>query len=457
MSEKCKQKTADGEDCSKDAKMNGLCALHHNLNSQKQYLTHNGPTKECSSRNHRASASKYSKEKVPIDHFFKDDKSINNLYKTCLDCRTYARDAKTKQIQKFLNLKKSDDPNVMICQSNYHDVEGISIYPRNEVPKELFLQRLDDPSSICKTCSDCREYDRLIHANALAKRLEIIEDEGQFYCPFCQKGKDNKERAINLDGTESSICVSCKPLKEIYNKQSVEKHRNALRDLKYEFILKNQASCPCCNSIFLKPDEEINPLIIIELKIIENDGKHYVTYKNETYLVNYFLTNFSHLLEIRILDFDHLTENEQRERDLLTSDEKFIPKKGPVSRMSSMYEKRKEAKKCQLICCRCHITVTIDRERGDYVPSTARLIKRNYVNDFKKSGCSICGFYDENLLRFLDLDHIDPTTKIADISYMINDKECSLQQIKDECPKTRVMCKFCHKIHTDWQRKEGII
>ena len=75
----------------------------------------------------------------------------------------------------------------------------------------------------------------------------------------------------------------------------------------------------------------------------------------------------------------------------------------------------------------------------------------------KSGGCSICGFLDENLLRFLHFDHLNPVDKIANVSTMVYDEKCSMNDVIKECQKTRVLCGHCHIIHTANQRAKGIL
>jgi len=83
--------------------------------------------------------------------------------------------------------------------------------------------------------------------------------------------------------------------------------------------------------------------------------------------------------------------------------------------------------------------------------------KLAYVNQIKINnlGCSICKYWDPNLIRFFDLDHINPTDKEECLSRMIKDKEYSMEDVIEECKKCRVLCRHCHIIHTDIQSKKG--
>lgn len=53
---------------------------------------------------------------------------------------------------------------------------------------------------------------------------------------------------------------------------------------------------------------------------------------------------------------------------------------------------------------------------------------------------------------FLDLDHIDPSTKKDSVSNLIR-SDYAWPTIQAEIDKCRVLCKFCHAKHTADQRK----
>lgn len=80
-----------------------------------------------------------------------------------------------------------------------------------------------------------------------------------------------------------------------------------------------------------------------------------------------------------------------------------------------------------------------------------RRIRTRWLGIYKqKKGCQVCG-YNEHPAA-LQFDHIDPLTKIRDVSNMI---ELKLKRIMDEVRKCRVLCANCHSIHTvETLRKE---
>lgn len=67
-----------------------------------------------------------------------------------------------------------------------------------------------------------------------------------------------------------------------------------------------------------------------------------------------------------------------------------------------------------------------------------------FVMDYCKDGCSECNEKDFTCLEF---DHIDPTTKRMNISIMVG-RGYSINSIKAELVKCRILCANCHKKRT---------
>lgn len=123
-----------------------------------------------------------------------------------------------------------------------------------------------------------------------------------------------------------------------------------------------------------------------------------------------------------------------------------------------------EAKKCQLLCLKCHRVKSIrdlHKKWANHIysqkKSVVQLRKRrernkNHVNRVKISlgGCQNpdCNdTFDQDALEFYEFDHIDAKTKIRAVSSMV----CSglaIKTIDEEIAKCRLLCGYCHRVHT---------
>jgi hypothetical protein len=437
------------ERCKHNLFKEGLCKLHYNKIHKEvlPILIHDGATKECSDKTrHKRSGSRYSREKVPIENFFKSEGK--ELYSTCIDCRKKKNEKKNELIQ---SNEKQKDSNFGVCCSDCHN-DKISNFPRETVPISMFSLGVKGKSL---ECSDCREYHNKLKKEAKQKRKELAKENNQFFCTTCSKVFNLQDRAINLDATPSSVCIKCKEKMNQYNKKTYASMKSILTNIKLEKIYESECSCQECKFIYLQP--EIGTNYQVELPTYQKNGERYVDYKNEIYLAKEFLIKFKDVLELRTIDLDHLNEREQRERGIISPDDPYIKKRGKVSDMLDEVSARQEAKITQNLCCKCHVIVTILREKGEGNYTHLYLEKMNYVNSLRSEGCEICKFFDATILRYFEFDHIDPKEKIAIISDMIRKKEYSIEQLIEECKKCRVLCRACHRIHTSQQKKDGII
>jgi len=92
---------------------------------------------------------------------------------------------------------------------------------------------------------------------------------------------------------------------------------------------------------------------------------------------------------------------------------------------------------------------TLRKNRNAY--KNAR--RKHWINNYKVSqGCSVCGVKDINPLM-LQLDHIDPLTKVNNIGNLATG---NLKRLINEMRKCRVICFECHIEHTAQQNRKGV-
>jgi hypothetical protein len=399
--------------------------------------------------------SNYPRDKVPKTMFRKDPQDPKSeIYQSCSDCRKYSNIKNKITFNKYKEKaeeSKAVDSEFCFCASQKHNVS--SKIKQDEVPRHMFRKYPDDPKSpLFEYCLDCREATMERHYDLQDRKKEALKQD-EFLCSYCHYPIHESQKYTRLDGTPSTFCLCCAEKRKIVRENNSE----SVIKIKHEMMLINDCSCLKCKKIYLVP--EANTKFVVELDTYQIKNKRYVKYKENTFEVREFLTQFKNLLEFRIMEFDHLSEQEQRERNIIGKHDIYFPKKGSVSTMGSEDSMRWEARKTQLICCKCHVEETIRREAGIIYRSKLEQKKLDYVNKIKKKGCSVCGFYDEKLHRFLDLDHLNPYTKRECVSRMVKDSKYTLDDVIQECDDaiTRVVCKHCHFLHTDYQRNEGIL
>lgn len=409
--------------------------------------------RECSVKKHSTQGSIYPKDSVPAFLFI--DQKTGKSYKCCLDCRLYGRKLNIRHQQKTTeSVKESLDRNtgVIMCLDSGHSNKG-SHFPRNSVPTEMFRKNMENPKSILvKTCIDCREYQNALNRERRNLKKEESESKGLFYCTNCSKELPLLDRATNRDKTYSTLCNKCK----IGEKTRRINLVGSLRKIKLEFIQNYQSCCYICGCLFIsnptKPSAiKLQPVFINGVKSVEYEGIEYP--------VAQFIVDNHDKFETNILQFDHLSEIEQRERGMLLDHEKYIPKRCIVSKASSESAMRLEAKKCQLLCAKCHVIITMAREKGFAYNSRshAERKKLEYILGVKSIGCSVCGYKNDKLPRFFDFDHIDPSSKRKELSRMVKDDIYTLDDVVSEILKCRVLCHHCHIIHTQNQIDKGTV
>jgi len=413
----------------------------------------------CTGGNHgmECVGSIYPKDRVPEHLFRKDPKNSNSkLYKQCWDCRNYQRKGRLK-LKNAVNKQKSEvlyqQRKYLHCQSNSHNVSG-SPYNKTEVPIEKFINK-ESKDTFYNYCEDCRNYKSLTLKEWRSKTVMSIESD-LFFCLACNNKKPINEMYVKKNGQMSKNCLKCKDLKKKWSKNGTDAQKANYKTILYNRIKEDQSCCVRCKCIFLTP---LNNTIIVRKyeTYLKEDGLRYFNYEMKEYSVMFLIENYKESIELSAIQLDHMTEFELREKEILKEDEIYIPKINSVSAIRSIKTQNLESMKTQHLCLKCHLEVTIEREKGTYkIKNPLKLCKFEYVNGIKLGGCISCGYKNENLLRFFDMDHLDPKIKVSTVSQMVQNKNYTLQDVILECYKCRVLCKFCHSIHTSIQRKSGM-
>ena len=312
-----------------------------------------------------------------------------------------------------------------------------SIYPKNRVPLEFFLKIPSNPkSSLLKKCRDCRiaaKSDRKTKRDA-RKRRDI--PDGYFFCRVCEQTKLLNQRGTNVSTNEinNNMCINCKQTRQ----RNYESARKRFHELKMEQVLKQQACCFDCKCIFLKSEVERS----LNIRIFEQENG---LIKGTNIIASEFIQANLSNIELRVLELDHLSEEEQRAKGVLKEGEKFVPKHCNVGSIANAERMRLEFAKTQLVCAKCHHLRT--RKRRNQNGMISKYSNRNFYIKIKKMEIKYCqGCFskiDTKILGFYEFDHLEPKLKVTEISKMHN-----IQHIKSEIAKCRLLCRFCHAIHT---------
>ena len=88
---------------------------------------------------------------------------------------------------------------------------------------------------------------------------------------------------------------------------------------------------------------------------------------------------------------------------------------------------------------------------AQYKRRTRRATRVKVLAYMAEKGCCECGTHDPRVLEF---DHIDPSSKHANISTLIsNGNSWGSEKLREEIRKCRVICANCHRLHTVVQRE----
>jgi len=249
----------------------GFCRLHFDILNKGEAVEYEGPVRKCPSTTHTTSKSAYPKDKVPEELFIKNDlKRENTLNKYCKDCREYYKEKRLEKIQKFKKEKNENkDPDFDVCQSIIHEHNGVSNFPRNKVPKHMFLY-LNDEKLISKECSDCRNHKNMILSQGIKKKKEE-RTKGNFHCYICGT-RDIALRSKHLNGEiDNSTCINCRNERYIKRKEIYKEEKKIKDEIKYEYILEKETCYEICNKVFIS---ETNSKQHTEIKIyLENEIK----------------------------------------------------------------------------------------------------------------------------------------------------------------------------------------
>jgi hypothetical protein len=215
--------------------------------------------------------------------------------------------------------------------------------------------------------------------------------------------------------------------------------------LKHKQINPELKRCSSCyrqkpNDMFVKDNITYKKCVVCVAKALRHSKKRYA--EKQKLIIELKLKLGGKCVDcgnddLEILEFDHIDPNEK-----INCVRRIYNKQGVID----------EANKCELRCVNCHFKKTFSQKQ-DYIENDykaeLRTRARNYVREIKVSsnGCEVCGYYDMNNLEALQFDHIDREIKKECIARMVS-LGSSVEEIKAEIDKCRILCGNCHRKHT---------
>ncbi len=297
------------------------------------------------------------------------------------------------------------------CSCDTHQYNG-SVYQKEFVPLDKFINPYNN--SYYKICLECRQYINQNRNNRKHKKDVVVSD--LYKCNGCR----------NL--RTKDFCDTCSLKSLEVAKTKIEIHRLVI----WERIVEVGCCCELCKRIFIKKPDGAEGFLI---------GNNINT-----------ITQFD--IEYRNLEWDHLTEKEQLQHFGCF----YGLKTKGVSEIYAYESKKAESRKCMLVCLYCHVLKTIERRDERVRPLASReQEKLVYINNKKLEVgvCQICGIgVDVTNLSYFEMDHVDPTTKLHAISDILGTSAMfTMDCLINELNKCRLVCKYCHRIHTGDQTK----
>jgi Mor family transcriptional regulator len=128
----------------------------------------------------------------------------------------------------------------------------------------------------------------------------------------------------------------------------------------------------------------------------------------------------------------------------------------------------KEAAKCECLCGKCHCKISKEQEKRSMIDDKIDDSKDTYQSRLRvlrnklfarqcklnRKECNMCkDAVDPHNLKFYEFDHIDPDTKINNVSNLVRTGR-SIKSLREEIEKCVLLCRYCHAKRTAIQQKE---
>ena len=316
-----------------------------------------------------------------------------------------------------------------------------------------------------KSCSQCNSEKSLPRKNLLKNRSdqEMCDTQSKLFpnhsrvCMTCDTEKDldefSRDRTIKC-GVKSSCKICITALRK--SQAKIERDKETL-DGK-----SRSHKCFTCklekkSSEFYKANERKSGVMsnckTCMIVISENKRKIMNNYRNALKSEGCASCKFQTTTALQFAHIDRTKKHRTKSGKTLNP-----------TRINCVKVFEKELKFLEVLCANCHRLRTTQENKDMRVETESaiyhrkkRLQSQSIVNNekLKRKCCVDCKFevLEQNVSVF-EFDHVDPSTKINDISKMSNIiGYFTFQQIQDEMAKCELRCANCHQIKTYNDRK----
>jgi hypothetical protein len=282
-----------------------------------------------------------------------------------------------------------------------------------------------------KTCKACQIEKELTEYSKNKRSADGLQDRCKACCK--QYRDQNKEKNKNADFSQitSLDCTKCNLTKEV---SAFSPKINSPHGFDYW--------CKECRQAYAKEYRDEN---IEEAREYTNDRRAERIIWMQGLKTDKPCIDCNQIYEPYCMDYDHIPGRGEK----IESVTRMVI--ANVSKEDILLE----IAKCDLVCLLCHNKRTRDRFNNElgierkYRPHEQRNI--DIINEFRNKPCVLCNQqYD---LCNMQIDHIDPSTKLYDVCQLKSRKE---ETLRDELKKCQVLCALCHRRKSIYEQQADI-
>jgi len=244
------------------------------------------------------------------------------------------------------------------------------------------------------------------------RKRSLSEEHRKKLSDSMKKAGIRPPTTVKREISSTKACTKCtclKPINQFHKKDGAYDGR--------------QSICKSCRNIHGRK-YMCKPHINKKLK----KRKEEIKYRNQRYIKEYLSMHSCKcgVDDIRLLEFHHLKNKKYEVHQMVWHKLESIDK---------------EIAKCVVLCVNCHRRET-NKDNPRENQKHRRAIKYKLIEEIHGTKCVECGLDDKIIM---DLNHIDPTTKLFNIGgWSAGDTDVLIKEIK----KCELICPNCHRLKT---------